>query len=159
MRSLLSGERGLEVVGEATNGAEALVVCRQLQPDLVLMDVRMPDVDGLAATRAIKRETPTTSVILVTVYENPDYLVEALKAGAAGYLLKGAPKREIVSTVRQVLAGESLLHPDLVLAMLKQLSAVTGDSGAMLRLPPRERDVLRLIALGLSNKEIAAAWS
>jgi DNA-binding NarL/FixJ family response regulator len=157
LRSLLSGERGLEVVGEATNGAEALAVCRQVQPDLVLMDVRMPDVDGLAATRAIKRETPTTSVILFTVYENPDYLVEALKAGAAGYLLKGAPKQEIVSTIRQVLAGESLLHPDLVLAMLKQLSSVTGDSGAVQRLSPRERDVLRLIALGQSNKEIAAA--
>src|SRR5688572_12060107 len=104
LRSLLSGERGLEVVGEATNGAEALAVCRQVQPDLVLMDVRMPDIDGLGATRAIKRETPTTSVILFTLYENPDYLVEALKAGAAGYLLKGATKREIVSGVRQVLA-------------------------------------------------------
>jgi DNA-binding NarL/FixJ family response regulator len=156
LRTLLSGERGLEVVGEATNGAEALTLCHRLQPDLVLMDVRMPDVDGLAATRAIKRETPTTSVILFTVYENPDYLVEALKAGAAGYLLKGSPRQEIVSTVRQVLAGESLLHPEVVLSLLKQLSGTPHDTGSVQRLSPRERDVLRLIALGQSNKEIAA---
>jgi DNA-binding NarL/FixJ family response regulator len=157
LRSVLSGERGLEVVGEASNGAEAVAVCRTLRPDLVLMDVRMPDVDGLAATRALKRESPTTGVILFTVYENPDYLVEALKSGAAGYLLKGASKREIVSTVRQVLAGESLLHPELVMSLLKQLSNVSSDSAAAQRLSPRERDVLRLIALGQSNKEIAAA--
>jgi DNA-binding NarL/FixJ family response regulator len=121
------------------------------------MDVRMPDVDGLAAARAIKRDAPMTSVILLTVYENPDYLVEALKAGAAGYLLKGAPRREIVDAVRQVLAGESLLNPELVMALLKQLSGVRGDYGAAQRLSPRERDVLRLIVLGQSNKEIAAA--
>src|ERR1700716_1052941 len=89
VRSLLSAERGLEVVGEATNGREALLVCRRTRPDLVLMDVRMPDMDGLAVTRAIKRESPVTSVILFTMYENADYLVEALQAGAAGYLLKG----------------------------------------------------------------------
>jgi DNA-binding NarL/FixJ family response regulator len=156
LRSLLAGERGLEVVGEAANGAEAVALCRQVRPDLVLMDVRMPDVDGLAAARAIKQETPTTSVILFTVYENPDYLVEALKAGAAGYLLKGAAKRQIVTAVRQVLAGESLLNPELVMALLKQLSGVAGDNATAQRLSPRERDVLRLIALGQSNKEIAA---
>src|ERR1700682_6183963 len=115
LRTLLSGESGLQVVGEATNGREALAVCRRSRPDLVLMDVRMPDMDGLAVTRAIKRESPTTSVILFTMYENADYLVEALQAGAAGYLLKGASRGEIMSTVRQVLAGDSVLRPDLVL--------------------------------------------
>src|SRR5207253_85945 len=125
VRGLLSGERGLEVVGEAANGREALAVCRRTHPDLVLMDVRMPDMDGLSVTRAIKRESPTTSVILFTMYENADYLIDALKAGAAGYLLKGSSRREIVTTVRTVLAGESVLHPELVLELLRQMAGQT----------------------------------
>src|SRR3981081_4177919 len=122
VRSLLSGERGLEVVGEAANGRDALRLCRRLRPDLVLMDVRMPDMDGLAVTRAIKHESPGTSVILFTMYESADYLVEALKAGTAAYLLKGASKVEIVTTVRQELAGRSVLRPDLVLPLLRPMS-------------------------------------
>src|SRR3954454_8520570 len=122
LSSLLHGERGIEVVGEASAGEQALALCRRLQPDLVLTDVRMPDMDGLAVTRAIKRESPGTSVILFTMYENADYLVEALKAGAAGYLLKGAPRQEIVETVRKVLAGESVLHPQLVLELLRRMT-------------------------------------
>jgi DNA-binding NarL/FixJ family response regulator len=155
LRGLLSGERGLEVVGEAANGAEALLLCRRLQPDLVLMDVRMPDMDGLTVTRAIKFESPSTSIILFTIYENADYLVEALKAGAAGYLLKGATKREIVDTVRKVLAGESVLHPEMVLQLLRQLAASTQQPALAHQLTRRERDVLRLIALGQTNREIA----
>jgi DNA-binding NarL/FixJ family response regulator len=154
LRGLLSGERGLEVVGEAANGREALLLCRRLQPDAVVMDVRMPDMDGLAVTRAIKLESPATSVILFTMYESPDYLVEALKAGAAGYLLKGAPKREIISTVRQVLAGESVLQPELVLQLLRRLSGAAQESAPAEQLTRRERDVLRLIALGQTNREI-----
>jgi DNA-binding NarL/FixJ family response regulator len=155
LRGLLSGERGLEVVGEAANGRDALVLCRRLQPDVVLMDVRMPDMDGLSVTRAIKHESPRTSVILFTMYENADYLVEALKAGAAGYLLKGASKWEIVSTVRNVLAGESVLHPELVLQLLRGLSGATPESAIAQPLTRRERDVLVLIALGQTNREIA----
>jgi DNA-binding NarL/FixJ family response regulator len=159
LRALLSGERGLEVVGDAANGRDALVLCRRLQPDVVLMDVRMPDMDGLSVTRAIKYESPGTSIILFTIYENADYLVEALKAGAAGYLLKGASKREIVSTVRQVLAGESVLHPELVLKLLRGLSAATPESAIAQQLTRRERDVLALIALGQTNREIADTLS
>src|ERR1700704_6237694 len=120
LRGLLSGERGLEVVGEAATGREALELCRRVRPDLVLMDVRMPDMNGLAVTRAIKQESPSTSVILFTMYESADYLVEALKAGAAGYLLKGASRAEIVATVRQVLAGESGFPPGFVVQPLGQ---------------------------------------
>src|SRR3989440_8911251 len=113
LRSMLAQERDLMVVGEASDGAQALALCRRLAPDLILMDVRMPGLDGLAATAAIKQEYPATSVIIVTMYENPDYLVQALKAGAAGYLLKDATPREGVTAVRQGLRGEVPLHPHL----------------------------------------------
>ncbi len=155
LRGLLSGERGLEVVGEAASGREALELCRRVRPDLLLMDVRMPDMNGLAVTRAIKHESPATSVILFTMYESADYLVEALKAGAAGYLLKGASKMEIVTTVRQVLAGDSVLRPDLVLQLLRQMSGSTVEQLESTQLTRREHDVLRLIVLGQTNREIA----
>jgi DNA-binding NarL/FixJ family response regulator len=155
LRCLLSGERGLELVGEAANGRDALALCRRLLPDVVLMDVRMPDMDGLAVARAIKDDSPATTVILFTMYETADYLVAALKAGAAGYLLKGASKQEIVTTVRRVLAGESVLHPELVLQLLRRVSGVKPEPGIAQQLTRRERDVLRLITLGQTNKEIA----
>jgi DNA-binding NarL/FixJ family response regulator len=156
---LLSGERGLEVVGEAANGRDALNLCRRMRPDLVMMDVRMPDMNGLAVTRAIKHESPATSVILLTMYENADYLLEALQAGAAGYLLKGASKGEIVATVRQVLAGDSLLRPELVLQLLRRLSESRVESVGATQLTPRQQDVLRLIVLGQTNREIAETLS
>jgi DNA-binding NarL/FixJ family response regulator len=156
LRALLEGERYLGVVGEAANGSDALALCRRLRPDLVLTDVRMPDLDGLALTRAIKRELPTTSVILFTMYENADYLVEALKAGASGYLLKGATRAEIVTTVRDVLAGESVLKTDTVMQLLRRMSVrEPSEQGQRMQLTRREEDVLRLIALGQTNREIA----
>ena len=156
LRSLLHGERGIEVAGEASTGEQALAVCRRVQPDLVLSDVRMPDLDGLALTRAIKRESPSTSVILFTMYESADYLVEALKSGASGYLLKGTPRDEIIDTIRKVLAGESVLHPEFVLELLRQMSVPSQPNAQpTTQLTRRERDVLQLIALGQTNREIA----
>jgi DNA-binding NarL/FixJ family response regulator len=155
LRSLISAERGLEVVGEASNGREALDLCRRVRPDLVLMDVRMPDMNGLAVTRAIKHESPSTSVILFTMYENADYLVEALQAGASGYLLKGASRVEILNTVHQVLAGDSVLRPDLVLQLLRRMSGSAVEAVVASQLTRREHDVLRLIVLGQTNREIA----
>src|SRR3712207_3943557 len=108
--AVLEGEPDLEVVGEAKNGREALEMCRQVRPDLILMDVRMPEMDGLAATRAIKEELPTTSVVMVTMHENPDYLLEAIRAGAAGYILKDAEGERLVGAVRRTLNGESPLE-------------------------------------------------
>ena len=159
LRSMIGGEPGIEIVGEATNGREALDLCRRVQPDLALMDMRMPEMDGLAATRVIKQEYPGTNVIIVTLHENPDYLFEALKAGAAGYLLKDASQREVVSAVRRVLRGERLLNPDLAGQLLRRLSvdagAATGMATAPEQLTPREHEVLRLLAQGQTDREIA----
>ncbi len=113
LRTMLSGEDGLHVIAEANNGAEALSSCRELQPDLVLMDVRMPVMDGLEATRRIKSEMPQTSVVMVTMHENPDYLFEAVKAGAAGYVLKDASGERLLGAVRRTLEGESPLNQEL----------------------------------------------
>ena len=106
LRSMLQKEPGIEIVGEARNGREAVELCRSLRPDLLLMDVRMPDMDGLEATRAIKREHPETGVLMVTMHENRDYMLEATKAGAAGYVLKDASRNELISAVRRVAAAE-----------------------------------------------------
>src|ERR687889_2590226 len=101
IKHMLGYEEDLEVVGEASNGQEVVDQSRRLKPDLVLMDVRMPEMDGLEATRAIKAEQPYVSVLVVTTYENPDYLFEALKAGAAGYILKDAPNRQLPNAIRR----------------------------------------------------------
>src|SRR5437764_6715473 len=101
LRVMLTGQRGLELVGEAANGREALALCRRLQPDLALIDVRMPEMDGLVTCRSIKQECPETSVILITVYEKSEYLIEALKAGAAGFVLKDITQPELITSIRR----------------------------------------------------------
>lgn len=157
LNSMLTGERGVELVGEATNGYELLELCRKQQPDLALIDMRMPEMDGLAATRAIKQEFPDMSVIIVTMHEDPNYLIEALKAGAAGYVLKDATRQELIGAVRRVLRGESILRGDLSMRLLQQIiNRPTSPAGvAPERLTARELDVLRLLVQGQTNREIA----
>jgi len=157
LRAMLTGQRGLEVVGEAANGHEALMLCRRLQPDLALIDVRMPVQDGLATCRAIKQECKGTSVILVTIHENPEYLFEALKAGAAGYVLKDISQRELIAAVQGVLRGESMLNKELVIRLLQRLANETPQQEEVPpeRLSPREQEVLQLLAQGQTNREIA----
>jgi DNA-binding NarL/FixJ family response regulator len=168
LRDMLADEPGIEVVGEAANGREALVLSSRLHPDLVLMDVRMPEMDGLEATRAIKQRYPKISVLILTMHENPDYLLEALKAGAAGYVLKDAPQDEVATAVREVLAGESPLDPDLAARLLRRLAIEEGERGVRSRgsqerregpytepLTPREQEVLGLMKLGYTNRKIA----
>jgi DNA-binding NarL/FixJ family response regulator len=128
LRTMLSGEEGIEVIAEANDGQQALNICRDLGPDLVLMDVRMPVMDGLEATRKIKQEMPKTSVMMVTMHENPDYLFEAVKAGAAGYVLKDAPGERLLSAVRRTLEGESPLNQELAMQLLVRLSRESGGS-------------------------------
>jgi DNA-binding NarL/FixJ family response regulator len=159
------GEPGLEVVGEASTGLEAIEICRRLAPDLVLMDVRMPEMDGITATRQIKRDQPAVSVLMVTMHENPDYLLEALDAGAAGYVLKDAPAERLINAVRRTLGGESPLNQELATRLLRQL-AVEKQHKPYPRpsrrheplddaLTPRETEVLELLTTGQTNQEIA----
>ncbi len=166
---MLSREPDLEVVGEASNGREAVEFCRKLRPDLVLMDVRMPEMDGLEATRRIKEELPTTSVLVVTTYDNPDYLFGAVEAGAAGYVLKDAPKRQLIDAVRRTLSGESPLNQELAMQLISRFTRESREPTVQLDVPkhhsadasplealtPRELEVLRLLAQGKSNPQIA----
>ena len=122
-RNMLSGVPDLMVVGEAENGREALELCRELRPDLVLMDVRMPEMDGLRATRAIKAELPAVGVMVVTTHENPEYLFEALKAGAAGCVLKDAPRRRAAGAIRRVVSAESPLNRELAMRLSRSLAS------------------------------------
>src|SRR5438046_3426226 len=125
LRAMLTDQRGFERVGEASHGQEALLLCRRLQPDLALIDVRMPGMDGLSTCRAVKQECPATSVIMVTIHAIPEYLFEALKAGAAGYVLKDVSQRDLISAVQGVLRGESILNQDLVSRLLQRLASET----------------------------------
>jgi DNA-binding NarL/FixJ family response regulator len=157
LRAMLSNQRGLELVGEASNGREALLLCRRVQPDLALIDVRMPEMDGLATCRAIKEECPATSIILVTMHANPEYLLEALKAGAAGFVLKDLSQRDLLKAVHGVLRGESILNPEVVARLLQRLASETPtqEEAPGGRLSPREREVLQLLTKGETNREIA----
>ncbi len=164
LHRLLSLLPNLEVVGEASNGREALELCRTLRPDLVLMDVRMPEMDGLQATRAIKREHPEIAILMVTMYENPDYLLEALDAGAAGYVLKDAPADRLIDAIHRTLNGESPLNQELAAQLLRRLAEERKQDVPERRKPrkplrepltPREEEVLQHLASGQTNKEIA----
>ena len=160
-RLILELEPDLEVVGEAGNGREAVALARQLQPDVVLMDIRMPVLDGLAATQALTREGVRTHVLILTTYDADEYLYDAMRAGAAGFLLKDVRRDQLAGAIRTVAAGEALLHPTLTRRLVERF--VQGPPPASRRPPAlesltdREIDVLRLVGRGLSNAEIAAA--
>jgi DNA-binding NarL/FixJ family response regulator len=159
LRGMLTGEPDLEVVGEATTGQQAVSLCRRLRPDVALMDVRMPEMDGLAATRVIKEESPSTAVVMVTMHENPEYLLEALRAGAAGYVLKDASHEEVLRTIRRVVDGEALLTPEIASRLLVRLvreKAAQPAPQPVVPLTARETVVLKLVAQGWTNREIAA---
>jgi DNA-binding NarL/FixJ family response regulator len=158
LRGILEREPALEVVGEAEDGREALELARRARPDVVLMDIRMPGVDGISATRELLAALPETRVMILTTFEQDDYIFGALRAGASGFLLKRTRPEDLVAAIHTIAAGDSLLSPSVtsrVIARMAQRPAVGAEGGAD-RLTTREREVLRLVARGLSNAEIAA---
>jgi DNA-binding NarL/FixJ family response regulator len=164
---MLSGERDFQIVGEADDGRNALELCRRSQPDVVLMDVRMPQMDGLTATRAIKRRFSGISVLVLTMHAAEDHLLEAIKAGAAGYVLKEASQCELTTAIRKVLDGETILDQGLATRLLRRLANGTGQPaepsakrGAkpLQPLTRRELEILEHMALGLTNRQIARTF-
>ncbi|MFC4012149.1 response regulator [Nonomuraea purpurea] len=159
---LLNAEPGIEVVGQAVNGLDALAQAAELNPDVVLMDVRMPELGGIEATRRIAARPDTTvKVLVLTTFDLDDYVYEALRAGASGFLLKDASAAELAHAVRVVAAGDALLAPNLTKRLIAEFARVSGAPRAPLKervgdLTERESEVLSLIAQGLSNAEIAA---
>src|SRR5215208_1700139 len=141
LRDMLTDVVEVEIVGEAQDGKEALELCLCERPDLVLMDLRMPRMDGLEATRQIKRHQPQTSVLVMTMHENTDYLLEALRAGAAGYILKDASQEDVISAIRRALSGESPLAPELAARLLRRLAleAREGQRGSSISGESREK--------------------
>jgi DNA-binding NarL/FixJ family response regulator len=160
LRGVLASDAAIEVVGEASDGNEAVYRARLLKPHVVLMDVRMPDLDGIAATRELLGAFPDLRVVIVTTFEQDDYIFGALRAGASGFLLKRSRPEELVSAIHTVAAGDSLLSPSVTSRVIERMAQqpapdVTADA-RLDELTPREREVLALVARGLSNSEIAA---
>jgi DNA-binding NarL/FixJ family response regulator len=160
-RSILAGQPDMEVVGEAADGAEAVELARATRPDVVVMDIRMPRLDGIAATRQLlERSASAARVLMLTTFNQEAYVYDALRAGASGFLLKSAPPRELADAIRTVAAGDALLAPEITRAMIRDYvqrpRPGAGTSAALSVLTPRELEVLNLIARGRSNTEIAA---
>jgi len=152
LRSYLDTLDDVEVVGEAPDGFEAVALASQLLPDVVLMDLVMPELDGVAATRAIREASPTTKVIVLTSFADDEMVFPAIKAGATGYLLKDVRPSELAEAVRKASRGEALLAPPVAARLMQE---VAGERPAATGLTDRELEVLRLIARGMSNKQIA----
>ncbi|WP_159605595.1 response regulator [Agromyces humi] len=151
---LLEQAQGIEVVGEAADGSEAVELAASERPDLVLMDLRMPGVDGASATASIVAAGEGTRVLVLTTYETDDHILAAIEAGASGYLLKAAPQAEILAGIRAVAAGETVLAPSIAAKLVSRVRA-DAASAAPPALSPRELQVLTLVADGCSNPEIA----
>jgi DNA-binding NarL/FixJ family response regulator len=168
LHNMLSTDRNIEIVGEAGDGAEAVKMVAEKEPNVVLMDIRMPSMDGVQATRRIKQRSPATAVIVLTMYDTDAYVVDAVRAGASGYLLKDAPRELVLDTIRAVNSGASLIKTSLLTEAISSLVQSQkgyqpveegSPEGCIEHLTAREREVLKLAALGQSNKEIARELS
>jgi DNA-binding NarL/FixJ family response regulator len=167
LRAMLATAQDIEIVAEAGDGLEAIEKASEHRPNVVLMDLRMPNLDGIEATRRIKSQLPSTSVIVLTIYDDDAYIVDAVRAGAGGYLLKDASKDLLLHTIRAVNSGGMLVKTNLLREAILSLADTAGDQSvgkhvgatAPSDLTPRERDVLRLVVHGESNKQIGRALS
>ena len=156
LRMLLAGERDIEVVAEAGNGLEAVALARRFHPHVVLMDIRMPELDGLEATRRILAADKTARVLILTTFNLDDYVYEALSAGASGFVLKDDPPEQLIAAVRTIAAGDALLSPSVTKNVIRQFTGLHRRTppAAVRTLTPKEMDVFRLLAKGMSNAEI-----
>lgn len=155
LSAMLSSVAGFEVVGEARDGQEAMDLALRLVPDIVLMDLRMPGMDGVQAMRLIHAQCESIRFIILTVYDNDEYIFEGIRAGASAYLLKDVSRDELINAIREVHRGQSLLHPQITRKLFDRVSG-SGEGEHGVTLTDRELEILRMMANGASNKQIAA---
>ena len=157
LATLLALTPDIHIVGQAADGDEAIALARQLRPDVILMDIRMPGTDGVAATRAIRSALPDARVIILTTFDDDEYLLAALRAGACGYLLKDMPSEQLAEAIRAAVRGESPIGPAVTRKLVQMVTRLPAPASPVAPLSEREIEVLQLMARGLSNKEIAEA--
>lgn len=155
LATLLALVSGIRIVGQANDGAEAITLARQLHPDVILMDVQMPHTDGVAATKTIRAELPQTQVIILTTFDDEEYVRNGLRAGACGYLLKDMPSQQLAEAIRAAARGDSPISPSVARKLVNLVAHIPSAQALAEPLSEREIEVLRLMANGSSNKEIA----
>jgi len=156
LRAVLEDEPDLQIVGEATNGEEALHLASQLQPDIILLDIGMPGIDGIEVTRRLRRLSPQTQALILTVYEDERLLSEAIQAGASGYVIKRALEEELLSAIRAVSRGDMYIHPAITRLLVKGINPITeSKKNSLGSLTPREQEVMGYIVRGYTNRQIA----